>query len=329
MPKKLTKQELLLKIKHSNLIVPPIFLFPESQEYVNQNSYLQFKCEQGHLFNGNVNNTITAKHGCPYCKLYNDRLSKRTPWCEVLEQSNLIHNYKFQYKESSYINYITPITINCPKHGTFQMSPQDHIYNKRGCKLCNCESNNLQRKEDILQRCLTIHNNYYNYDKVVYKNSYTNVVIVCPQHGEFKQTLNTHLRGYGCKLCSFVGVSKKALYWLLYEEKKNNISIQHALNGGEYKIPNTKYYVDGFCKDTNTVYEFHGDVFHGNPLLYQSDERCHPYNKNVTAGELLNKTIKKEQKLKQLGYNVVIIWESDFDKKNIPKNTLFNMNYTR
>jgi very-short-patch-repair endonuclease len=38
------------------------------------------------------------------------------------------------------------------------------------------------------------------------------------------------------------------------EEK--NIHIQHAMNGGEYGIPELGYFVDGYDKDNNTVYEF-------------------------------------------------------------------------
>ena len=35
-------------------------------------------------------------------------------------------------------------------------------------------------------------------------------------------------------------------------------SIQHAGNVGEYRIPGVGFFMDGYCQDTNTVYEFHG-----------------------------------------------------------------------
>ena len=49
--------------------------------------------------------------------------------------------------------------------------------------------------------------------------------------------------------------------------KRDNIYIQHAINDKEYLIEGTRYHADGFCKDTNTIYEFHGDYWHGNPKL--------------------------------------------------------------
>ena len=40
--------------------------------------------------------------------------------------------------------------------------------------------------------------------------------------------------------------------------------IRHAVNGGEKEIVDSElgkvYHVDGFCKETNTVYEFYGCV---------------------------------------------------------------------
>ena len=59
--------------------------------------------------------------------------------------------------------------------------------------------------------------------------------------------------------------SKMSIMWLNYMSKAKNLNIQHALNGGEEKltIDDKTYKVDGFCKETNTVYEFHGCFWHG------------------------------------------------------------------
>lgn len=51
--------------------------------------------------------------------------------------------------------------------------------------------------------------------------------------------------------------------------EKENIFIKHALNGGEITID--KYKIDGFCKETNTCFEFHGSYFHGEPRVYNND----------------------------------------------------------
>jgi hypothetical protein len=114
------------------------------------------------------------------------------------------------------------------------------------------------------------------------------------------------LQYQSCKLCTKSGYSKIAIEWLTKIDSK----IIHAENGGEVKIG--PYYVDGFDNESNTIYEFHGDKFHGNLDLYSEDEYCNPFDKNKTAFELFNNTIQKMQFLKSRGYNVFFVWENDY-----------------
>lgn len=46
-----------------------------------------------------------------------------------------------------------------------------------------------------------IHNNKYNYSKVIYKNNRSKIIIICPIHGEFEQLPVNHSRGHGCSKC--------------------------------------------------------------------------------------------------------------------------------
>ena len=123
----------------------------------------------------------------------------------------------------------------------------------------------------------------------------------------------------GCPICYRGGVSKSQILWLSFLEKYYNINIQHALNGGEYLIKNTKFKADGYCKKNNTIYEYHGDYWHGNPNKYKPDNINEVCNK--TYKELYENTLKREKIIKSLGYNLVTIWESDWDmiNKNIKK----------
>lgn len=108
--------------------------------------------------------------------------------------------------------------------------------------------------------------------------------------------------------------SKGQIQWLNFLQKYYDINIQHACNDGEYKIPETKYHADGFCQTNNTIYEFHGDYWHGNPKIFQSDDLNK--TKKCTHGELHQKTLKKEEDIRRLGYNLVTMWESDWMRLN-------------
>ena len=63
--------------------------------------------------------------------------------------------------------------------------------------------------EIFIERSKKIHNDYYNYDLVCYKNSDSLVTIKCPKHGEFKQVAKYHMNGSGCKKCAKQIISEK------------------------------------------------------------------------------------------------------------------------
>ena len=118
----------------------------------------------------------------------------------------------------------------------------------------------------------------------------------------------------GCPKCSKKGYSKPQILWLDFLSKLYNINIQHACNDGEYVITTTKYKADGYCKENNTIYEFHGDYWHGNPKVFNEDG-INEITK-LTYKELYDKTLIRDNKIKELGYNLVTIWENDWKKNN-------------
>ncbi len=65
-------------------------------------------------------------------------------------------------------------------------------------------NNNRKRKsrEQIFKGFKQTHGDRYDYSKVEYVNLTSNVIIICPEHGEFLQRLASHLYGSGCGKCS-------------------------------------------------------------------------------------------------------------------------------
>ena len=55
--------------------------------------------------------------------------------------------------------------------------------------------------------------------------------------------------------------SHEALQWLSYTAEKERIRMQHARNGGEKRVG--RYYLDGYCEETHTAYEYQGCYWHG------------------------------------------------------------------
>lgn len=114
-----------------------------------------------------------------------------------------IHDNKYDYSKSNYVNNKTKITIICPKHGEFIMTPQKHL-SGQGCRKCGYLKKSKEQtssKEIFVKKASEIHNNKYDYSKSEYVNNHTKICIICPEHGEFWQTPNSHLNGRGCKKC--------------------------------------------------------------------------------------------------------------------------------
>ena len=111
--------------------------------------------------------------------------------------------------------------------------------------------------------------------------------------------------------------SKVSIQWLKLMEYQHNITIQHALNGGEKKIilDGHHYRLDGFCEKTNTCYEYHGCIYHGCVTCYSEnrDLFTNPYTRQ-SMNELYTITMKKKTLLEESGYNYICIWDHTFQK---------------
>lgn len=117
--------------------------------------------------------------------------------------------------------------------------------------------------------------------------------------------------------------SRKSIAWLelLMQRARTNgqhLDICHALNGrGEYRVPETRYRLDGYVAPTTEfpagiAYEFHGCHFHGCLTCFKKGGDILFPNSENTASELLARTRTKERKLKSLGMKLVI-WEHKYD----------------
>jgi len=231
---------------------------------------------------------------------------------EFIHSANLIHPDKYEYDKVEYKGALTNVCITCTIHGDFQQTPSNHLSGK-GCPKCANENKgqyNKSNTEEFIERSKEKHDNRYIYSKVEYKDNMTRVCITCPihNHGDFQQTPNRHLSGRGCPKC-ISRTSKPAQSWL---ESLGipNLIYDDGINS-EYSVPGTRYSADGYDPQTNTIYEFHGDYWHGNPKKFNLED----INKTTKCsfGELHKRTQEKKDTLISLGYNYIEMWESDFN----------------
>jgi hypothetical protein len=250
---------------------------------------------------------LRQKYGCKKCfgtyQYTND---------EWISKAKSLTSDLYDYSKVNYINAATKVTIICTNcNDEYEQTPNNHI---RGHGCLRCYGTYSYSNEEWIEKAIQLNGNQkYNYGNTQYVNVQSKVI----QHNHvFSQKPMSHLYGHeGCGKCRHIKQhSKQQILWLTFIAILHNIKIQHAENDGEFSIPDTRYKADGYCFQTNTIYEFHGDYWHGNPNKYKSLE----YNKSThsTFGKLYESTILKEEVIKTIGFNLVICWESDWKKLN-------------
>jgi len=108
---------------------------------------------------------------------------------------------------------------------------------------------------------------------------------------------------------------RQAWTWLEYLSHTLDIYIEHMFNKGEVRIGQHAIPVDGFCRESNTVYQFHGCLFHGHsncPIT--QDKQFNPVN-NRSMEDLFHSTMHKEEYIRAHGYNLITIFECHWQQQ--------------
>ena len=144
--------------------------------------------------------------GCPRCGILKRAKSKTDTKEDFIKKAKEIYGETYDYSNVNYINSKTSVSIICPIHGEFKLTPHDHIgKNHRGCPKCGNAKKGDSKKLDtqkFIEKSKIKHKDFYDYSNVNYLNSATNVEIICPIHGSFFQQPSVHLMGSICPKCA-------------------------------------------------------------------------------------------------------------------------------
>lgn len=263
-----------------------------------QNRKVKIECpEHGYFYQRPADHM--ARTGCPACgKIARAENRKRWTFSSFVEEAFLIHGDTYSYDSSVFSGANGPIRFRCQLHGWKDSTFSLHIYSRAGCNECSGKSR--RGIAEVVDEAKRHHGDKYDYSLAEYKNGHTHIAIVCPDHGVFHQTPICHARsGQGCPRCSTQNVSRIETEWL------NELGVpqrQVRLHGMVF---------DGYDPSTNTVYEFYGDFWHGNPRTMCGTNRV---NKECFT-VLYEKTKQREKRILDHGYSIVTIWESDYRKQ--------------
>ena len=178
--------------------------------------------------------------GCSRCSV-----TQRLTTEEFIKRAKEVHGDKYDYSKVKYKSINDIVLIKCSKHGEFFQLAYNHLQGY-GCPKCS----RTQRltTEEFIKRAREIHNDKYDYSKVEYKNCTTKICIICPDHGKFIQTPNSHLQGSGCPKCA-LDSSSDSLRLTTEEFIKRAKGIHIDLYGySKVDYNNNKTPVEIFCK---------------------------------------------------------------------------------
>lgn len=159
------------------------------------------------------------------------------------------HSDKFDYSKVIYRGAHEKIIVVCRKHGEFYPTANNHLRGS-GCPKC-WEKHNFT-KDVFFERAIKVHGDRYDYSKVVYKNSYTPVEIICKKHDSFFQKPSDHWSGCNCPKCS----KEKANFDLIVPW---DVQVEKAKekHGNKYTYIKKDSYTDSRDKAT-IICPFHG-----------------------------------------------------------------------
>lgn len=156
-----------------------------------------------------------------------------TEW--FIKKCREVHGNFYSYEKTNYINAKTKVVIVCPIHGIFEQQPTKHL-SGHGCLHCSKIKIHIKMTKSLdkfIEEAYKKYNNFYSYEKSNYINAATNIIIICPIHGEFEQSPHHHLYGkYGCKKC-----------YALYKTKSKEAFIEKAIkvHGNRYDYSEMVY----------------------------------------------------------------------------------------
>lgn len=132
--------------------------------------------------------------------------------------------------------------VKCPEHGwhSFTVNRLLHAKAKYACPKCGMlagnKGKNLKTTKWFISKAESVHGNLYDYSKSKYVDTFTPVIIICSEHGEFLQEPRVHLSGHGCQKC---GVKKITDGNRL--DKEEFVSRAIAIHGDKFSYERTKF----------------------------------------------------------------------------------------
>lgn len=274
--------------------LPLVFLFLElnNMKYTDEELIYELKIFSEYLGRIPTAKELKKDELMPSLSTYERRFNS---WDKALEASGLLSSRQ-KYSEESIINSLINLKNKLGrmpkvedlgiKNDTISITPIKRVFGTFNNALINAGF--INKTKELLN----------NKEWLIKENKTKTLVEIGEDLGVHYTTISRAFSKYNLNIVKH-NKSVKEEKWL------------DSLGITERQYPIENYKVDGYDPETNTVYEFLGDYWHGNPEVFKFND----YNANngKTFGQLFEETQQRLNRIKSLGYNVVIQWENTFE----------------
>jgi hypothetical protein len=181
----------------------------------------------------------------------------------IIQEFHEKHGQSFLYEDFNYTNNKQWINVKCNNGHTFKTQVLTHLKSK-GCLYCRGIKKDVN---SILNELKENHNNYYDYSLSIWSKMDDKIIIICPEHGKFEQSLKLHLKGHKCQKCS--NRYKKSSHEFIEVLKNEFPNIDFNIS----KFINSKTPITAFCKK-------HGIINFYSNYKNHICKKCYQENKN-------------------------------------------------
>lgn len=188
------------------------------------------------------------------CQIESQRLTKE----QFIDRSNARFGDLLNYDKTKYVDYSTPVILNCQIHGDFVRTPDSHLKCKYACNECATIQRGFKKRKSLEQLCdesEELFGKVFDFSKSVYNGSKKEILIICGIHKEFITTPDNHLGSkYGCAQCGHSAANEDNKL-----TKDKFIDNAMAIHGKTFSYTNA-IYVDYHTKLEITCYN-HGSFW--------------------------------------------------------------------
>ena len=116
--------------------------------YINSKTKVEIICPIHGSFWQTPNNHLSKNQKCPKCVIQINSENKKYSIDDFINKSNIAHNFKYDYSETTYNSIKDKVKIICPIHGEFHQIAGNHLYGN-GCPKCNNNGTSKMEKEIV------------------------------------------------------------------------------------------------------------------------------------------------------------------------------------